>query len=529
MFGKKKSRPASRPNTRRKGLQVESLEQRKLMTVGMSLSANGLLSIRGDDTADNITVYQTSGVTLVKSINSAGVLNITNMGTSVKALDIDVKGGNDIVNNNTALPSTIYGGAGDDTINGGSARDDIYGQQGNDTLRGNGGSDVLWGYTGNDTLYGSAGSDSLYGQDGDDVLFGGGGSDWLSGGAGADSLYGDDWLGATIVDGVAAGKDTMYGGDGNDMLYGGANNDTLYGGAGDDHLFGYDGNDRLFGEMGTDTLCGQAGDDFLDPGTYGEFASGDDGLDFNAYVTTVNGATANDIAQGASGNCFLLAPMGTAAERGVDMASRISYVGNGHYNVSLFKQTSSGAYTPTTVNVAFDGTLNPADPTAHFRGQEGESWTVIMDRALAQLFNIDISTTTGGYASDTLGALTGRAPQTPTWTDHSGYVSPFERDGLLDYLYAVGNGAPCVVDTRNSDVLVSNMLIGNHSYMVKAVYISGYTYSPYGMQMIPQYTILLQNPWGNDGAAVSSGDRSDGLVVISGAQFKQDFFRIDVA
>ena len=528
----------SRRTARRNGFQIEALEQRQLMTVSMTLSVTGVLSVRGDDTPDKVTVLKSGNNTLVQSVTAAGVATTANMGANVTALEIRTYGGNDIVNNNTNLQATVWGGLGDDVLNGGSGRDYLYGGDGNDTLRGNANSDALWGGGGNDTLYGNAGADSLYGESGNDVIFGGGGSDYISGSTGDDSLYGDDWLSAAIVDAEAAGKDTVYGGDGNDTLYGGANDDRLAGGTGIDYLYGQDGNDRLFGDLGIDTLFGQNGNDFLDAGSANEFTNGGDGYDFNAFTTVVNGATNSDIAQGNSNNCFILSSMGTAATRGVNMASRITYAGNGLYNVALFQRSSTGTYTPTTVSVFFDGTLNSTDPTAHFRGQEGESWTIIMNRALAQLLNVNLNTTGGGYAGDVLAAITGRAPHTTSWIDNSGIVSPWFRDPILDYLFAVGNAAPTIVGTRNTDAQMgSNLFASNHVYMVQSVIITGYVYSTVTFQMIPQYSIVLYNPWGTDntasrianGTGRAYGDNNDGLLVISGTEFKRNFDEITFA
>ena len=395
---------ANRNKTRRAKLELEMLEQRKMMTVSaISADVYGKLSVTCNDSADNITVYQSGTNVLVKSTTPTGAVTTWNMGSTIRNLEIRTAGGDDIVTNNTNLPSSIYGGAGIDQLIGGSNIDWLYGEAGNDTLRGNGGNDILGGGPDNDSLYGNAGADYLYGEDGNDTMLGGGGDDYLSGGNGLNWMAGDDAGGAMIVDGVLAGNDQLYGGPSNDTLRGDYGDDRLYGAAGNDYLDGGAGNDRLFGGDGYDSLYGQAGDDFLDSGSKsGEYADGGSGNDFNAYTTVINGATNLDVAQGGSNNCFILASMGAVASRGVDIGSRISYAGNGNYNVALFRKIGS-SYSATTVSVQFDGTLKSTDPTAHFRGQEGESWTIIMNRALAQLLNINLSTTTGGYTGDVLG------------------------------------------------------------------------------------------------------------------------------
>ncbi|ETX08866.1 calcium-binding protein [Candidatus Entotheonella palauensis] len=111
--------------------------------------------------------------------------------------------------------------------------------------------DVYWvGTAGNDTydcpsnqgclIYGGAGNDTLEGGTGDDVICGGPGHDVLRGHSGNDEIHGDD------------GNDTINGGSGDDHLDGWAGNDTVYGGAGDDWLHGDDGTDHVDGASGYD-------------------------------------------------------------------------------------------------------------------------------------------------------------------------------------------------------------------------------------------------------------------------------------
>jgi Ca2+-binding RTX toxin-like protein len=63
---------------------------------------------------------------------------------------------------------TVYGGAGDDFVNGAHDTDRVWGGAGNDWVRGG---------SGNDRLYGGTGNDRLLGQDGADVVRGGAGVD----------------------------------------------------------------------------------------------------------------------------------------------------------------------------------------------------------------------------------------------------------------------------------------------------------------------------------------------------------------
>jgi Ca2+-binding RTX toxin-like protein len=93
----------------------------------------------------------------------------------------------------------MWGGEGNDVMNGGTEGDELYGEEGNDNLNGNEGADYLDGGDGNDvlnggagawndTLVGGAGNDNLNGGEGNDVLDGDGGQDVMTGGSGGDTF-----------------------------------------------------------------------------------------------------------------------------------------------------------------------------------------------------------------------------------------------------------------------------------------------------------------------------------------------------
>jgi Ca2+-binding RTX toxin-like protein len=168
-----------------------------------------------------------------------------------------------------------YGGAGDDSITGGTGNDTIYGDQspflygtvgnGKDSLIGGAGSDNIDGDDGADLIYGddsltavsttTVDNDSIYGGIGNDSIYGGQGRDTIHGGADNDLIYGDNVVINENVDDTDllygdAGNDTIYGGYGTDVLNGGDNNDQLYGGIGNVVLIGGTGADKLYGGDG---------------------------------------------------------------------------------------------------------------------------------------------------------------------------------------------------------------------------------------------------------------------------------------
>ncbi len=142
--------------------------------------------------------------------------------------------------------------------------DDVYSVDGDDAM--NDGGDVIFGGDGNDLIDGQSGDDFIFGDKDDDTLKGGKGNDFLDGGEGDDELNGgsgDDFLAGR------AGEDELNGKLGDDLLFGDSNDDTLDGDWGDDLLFGQSGEDLLIGSLGDDTLNGGEGNDML-MGGFGE-------------------------------------------------------------------------------------------------------------------------------------------------------------------------------------------------------------------------------------------------------------------
>ena len=120
--------------------------------------------------------------------------------------------GNDVIDGRTLSASfkmyvladagkdVVYGGAGNDFVNGAQNSDRVYGGGGNDWIRtgkgndhlfGGAGNDLLVGTTGDDEVRGGNGNDQTYGGDGRDAVHGDGGKDKVSCGGGSDSGFGD--------------------------------------------------------------------------------------------------------------------------------------------------------------------------------------------------------------------------------------------------------------------------------------------------------------------------------------------------
>lgn len=244
-------------------LRVEGLEQRAMLAAAVAapgipyLRDNTVLQVPCTSGADTVRVSgDLSRVTVLQQWQGG---SRTTTYTGVKSFDVNLGEGNNSFQNDTALPSAVYGGSGKDAIIGGSAADAFFGRGGDDTLKGRGGADKLDGGGGSDWLYGGDGQDTLVAgdQSGSEAntvnyLFGGDGKDSLSGGGGDDYLYGEQ-SDDTLWD---PAKGHLWGGAGNDEL-------RVTIGCWGSEMHGGPGNDKLFYRTSIGSWRPVPGDDFF--------------------------------------------------------------------------------------------------------------------------------------------------------------------------------------------------------------------------------------------------------------------------
>jgi hypothetical protein len=294
----------------------------------------------------------------------------------------------------------------------------------------------------------------------------------------------------------------LYGNLGNDVLTGGRLNDRLDGGSGNDILHGGAGNDSIYGRGGFDYLYGDDGSDFLDDGGQsGDHLTGNGGYDFNARAPVVNGTTDSDVRQTGTPTCWVLSPIAAAARQGINLASRITYLGNGDYRVKLLTET--GGYTYQTVSL--EGGKLSFEPTP----VDSESWVILFHRAIMQAQGVDWEDPdaySGGKCWDVMPYLTGREPDV-----HEAYGIGFSNDFILQMHAALVYHKVVCASTRQGDYgpwawdVSTPKLIGSHCYEVISVNVQA-------------KTVTLRNPWGVDGGT-ASGDPNDGIVTITWSQF----------
>src|SRR5215212_6470042 len=267
---------------------LETLEDRAVPAVTASfLAASGTLTVFGDALDNTITVSRDAAGKILVNGGAVAVTGGTPTVANTSLIQVFGLGGNDtitLVEANGALPkANLFGGAGNDTLTGGSGGDMLFGQSNNDTLLGKGGFDFLFGGSENDTLTGGDGDDQLFGESGSDRMIWNPGddTDLNEGGDGTDTIEvnggnGDETF-TTTANGTRVrfdrtapapfsldigtaeklalnangGDDTFTAGNGLAPLIqitadGGTGNDTLTGGDGADVLFGGDGSDTVF-------------------------------------------------------------------------------------------------------------------------------------------------------------------------------------------------------------------------------------------------------------------------------------------
>jgi Ca2+-binding RTX toxin-like protein len=167
----------------------------------------GVLTETGDALSNTITTSNAAGQ--ISVTGDAGAVSIDGGQPPVaNTTNIVVSGGSgdDTISLvDTAAsplpPAQLFGGNGNDTLNGGAGADQLFGGIGNDTLNGGDGNDTLVGGAGNDTVVGGKGTDTAFLGAGNDtfIWFPGDGSDVVEGGAGFDTL---DFRGANTGENI---------------------------------------------------------------------------------------------------------------------------------------------------------------------------------------------------------------------------------------------------------------------------------------------------------------------------------------
>ena len=469
----------SQPKKMRAQLNLETLEERTVLSVTSSSLSAGVFTMWSDNNASNVVVSQSGSTINIYDYTNGFSRSLSGV---TKVQFVGGAGNDRFVNNAYSLPVAAWGQGGNDYLEGYNGADTFVGGDGDDTLVGYGGNDSMWGGNGNDTIKGMAGDDSIYGEAGDDRLIGGDGNDYLSGGDGNDAIIG------------GAGTDTLYGGNGDDSLVTIDNGTTDYadGQAGNDTVwedqnlvwnwYGYSyGYDTAYGEKlqavysfanGADkTLDGDAIADPTDGTNYKNFSSNP--------LFGPGGPSVNDIDQEAAADCWLMAPLGSLAnDHPGAIRSMVADFGDGTYGVrlgnSFYREDADlPTWSATSTDQKYAGL-----------GQGGGLWVALVEKAYAY----------HRTGANTYGSL--------DYGDAADALRAYNLSSVGENYYAAGsNSATVANDVYNhwnayqsctvctGSVPAGSQLVGSHCYSVVAVYRDSYGNVT---------SMLLRNPWGGD-------------------------------
>jgi Ca2+-binding RTX toxin-like protein len=271
----RKPATSRRPERRRQPAPLlESLEERTLMAASV-FSASGILFIVGTDSAD-VALVTSAGARVQVRVQTEGTqpVQTTFDRSQLNLVAFYGLAGNDVLMNQTNLPTYARGGAGIDLLVAGLGDARLYGEEGGDLLVGGPGNDHIEASNGNDIVMAGEGNDSVTAGTGDDIVFGDGGDDTIAAEDGNDVVLGGQ--GSNVIDG-GADDDFLVGGPVVDKIIGGVGDDVILGLAGMDWLYGEGGNDQILGGDGIDVLFGGDGNDTMDGGDGYDFLFGDAG------------------------------------------------------------------------------------------------------------------------------------------------------------------------------------------------------------------------------------------------------------
>lgn len=296
-----------------------------------------------------------------------------------------------------------------------------------------------------------------------------------------------------------------YGGSGDDYLEGSNATDTFFGGLDNDTLVGYGGNDSLKGESGNDFLKGGTGSDKL----YG-------GTGFDRYKDDwslfIGGASMTDVKQGTSGVCTILAAVAdttvTNFEGRGSWSERIRDMGNGNFDVLLYRSPNSNGGTSYWQRTTFDGTWNDDDARPNLVNGDNEVWATIAQRAVLDSYDVPYRTYTfdsGRWGNWWQHCDVATEKVTGFNARSQGSLSSAKAADLKSRL---GNNF-ITADTVSKPS--SGMLVGNHAYAVKSCYVKNGT-----------WYVQVYNPWGYDGGT-GSGAADDGLITMTWSVFTKNF------
>jgi Ca2+-binding RTX toxin-like protein len=383
---------------------------------------SGILAVIGNDADNTLTVSRDAAGALLVNNGAVPIRGPRPTVANTALVQVFGRAGNDTLRMDEAtgaLPAAdMFGGAGNDTIIGGSGADQLFGEAGVDTQRGQGGSDFLFGGADSDTLTGGDGDDQVFGEGGDDRIIWNPGddTDLNEGGPDTDTIEMNGGNGAEVFTATANGTRVrfdrvspapfsldigtaenlvvnMNGGDdsfsatGNlaaliqITVDGGAGNDTILGSNGADRLLGGDANDTIDGQQGNDVAFMGAGDDVFvwDPGDGNDVVEGQDGTDTMRF----NGSSIGEVFDiSANGNRVRFTRNVGNIVMDADDVEQIEINAVGGADVATLNDVTGTDLTRVAVNLALPGGIGDgAIDTVVVTGTSGDDFAIVFGDA----------------------------------------------------------------------------------------------------------------------------------------------------
>lgn len=267
----------------------------------------------------------------------------------------------------------IIGATSNDTFHGGYGASYIDGGGGNDVLYSHGSNTTLMGGSGNDTLYGSEFDETLIGGDGNDLIMVSGGRDYIDGGVGNDSIsYALSTKGVMVKLTTGEATGGMPGGD------------TIVNVEG---VIGSDHDDTIYGSQAIrDTLDGGAGNDYFYASSAQNSIQGGAGIDTVDYSLAETGVIAALDGYGLGGAVG-------------DTIMGVEVLVGSKFDDSLVGSTRND----TLIGGAGNDTLYGGVGADYLDGGEGSDWASYTTSNAAINVNLATGVASGGHAAgDTL-------------------------------------------------------------------------------------------------------------------------------
>lgn len=212
-----------------------------------------------------------------------------------------------------------------------------------------------------------------------------------------------------------------------------------------------------------------------------------------------DGASPEDVMQGALGDCWLISTMrGVAAANPELIADNIRANDDGTYTITLYERGEPVEVTVTAEFPAVDG-----DPTYADNEGERELWPLLYEKAMAQHMGGSYEDLDGDWPSRAIEAMTGE----PVQTYDEGFF-PWDNKDLppaADLRSRLEDGGVIIASTNgDGDKASAGELVSNHAYTVTGIDDDG--------------NVTVQNPWGSH----------EPPITMTYEEFEERFARFDV-